>query len=99
MSVKETSMSMLTVSASKARAEFSRLGEQIARTGQPVTVFKNSKPWLVISPAAQPETGAQMQTVLDKPKEAALTADEQEMVRLAAAIDEEYFDVFEALAK
>lgn len=41
-----------TVTVAEARANFSRIGERVNETGQPVTVFRRSKPWLVISPAA-----------------------------------------------
>jgi len=55
-----------------------------------VTVYKNSKPWLVIAPA-QPYSA-----------ESSLSADrdiKDEALRLAAQVDDEYYDVFEALAK
>ena len=58
-------MPMATVSASEARANFSKVGDEVFRTGQPVTVFKNSKPWLIISPARQvPEYSASQQDAL-----------------------------------
>jgi antitoxin Phd len=80
-------MTMLTVSASEARANFSKLGEEIARTGKPVTVFKNSKPWLVMAPA------------IEKEEKAAKRVEISEAVRIAAEVDAEYFNVFETLAK
>ncbi|MDR1014875.1 MAG: type II toxin-antitoxin system Phd/YefM family antitoxin [Coriobacteriales bacterium] len=86
-------MAMLTVSASEARSNFSRLGEEIARSGRPVTVFKNSKPWLVIAPAGAAEEREERVT------EAVQQAEMSELLRIAAEIDAEYFDVFEALAK
>jgi antitoxin Phd len=82
-------MAPLTVSASEARANFSKLGEEIVRTGKPVTVFKNSKPWLVIT-RAEAEKSKRVVGV-DELKAQAL--------QIAAEVDREYFDVFEALAK
>ena len=45
-------MSTQTVTVAEARANFSRIGEAVNKTGEPVTVFRRSKPWLVITPAA-----------------------------------------------
>jgi PHD/YefM family antitoxin component YafN of YafNO toxin-antitoxin module len=89
---------MLTVSASEARSNFSRLGEEIARSGKPVTVFKNSKPWLVIAPAGAAEE-QQREVVVDLDGTRELTSKEQDLLAITAEIDAEYFDVFEALAK
>jgi antitoxin Phd len=87
-------MAMLTVSASEARANFSKLGEEIARTGKPVTVFKNSKPWLVMVPVVERE-----EVVVDLDGTRGLTPEEQELLALTDDFVEEYRDVFEALAK
>ena len=80
---------MLTVTASEARASFSKLGEEIVRTGKPVTVFKNSKPWLVIAPAEKGKDAKEMS--IDEMKAKAL--------EIAKEVDTEYYDVFEVLAK
>jgi len=40
----------MTVTASEARSRFARIAEEVARTGSPVTVFKNSRPWVEIHP-------------------------------------------------
>lgn len=40
-----------TVSAAEARANFSKIGAIVSSTGESVTVFKNSQPWLIISSA------------------------------------------------
>lgn len=45
-------MPQATVSVAEARNNFSRIGAAVVESGNPVTVFRNSKPWLVISPAA-----------------------------------------------
>ena len=44
-------MSVLTTTASEARANFSQIATGVFETGQPVTVFKNSKPWVEIVPS------------------------------------------------
>jgi antitoxin Phd len=44
----------MTVSAADARAQFSRIATEVHATGVPVTVFKNSRPWVVIQPADTP---------------------------------------------
>lgn len=43
-----------TVSVAEARNNFSRLSSAVVETGEPVTVFRNSRPWVVISPAEPP---------------------------------------------
>jgi len=80
---------MYTVTASEARANFSKLGEEIARTGKTVIVFKNSKPWLMMAP------------VQTESKTDALSTEEQKAkaLRIAMNVEEEYYDVFEALSK
>jgi antitoxin Phd len=89
-------MAMLTVSASEARANFSKLGDEIARTGRSVTVFKNSKPWLVMMPAGVTER-EEIAVDLDGTRE--LTPEEQDLLILTDGFVEEYRDVFEALAR
>ena len=44
-------MPTLTATASEARANFSQIASGVFKTGQPVTVFKNSKPWVEIVPS------------------------------------------------
>ena len=86
---------MRTVTASEARENFSKLGEEIVRTGKPVTVFKNSKPWLAIVPLSSVERPAEID--LDGKRE--LTKEEQEVLSWANSFVEEYHDVFETLSK
>lgn len=57
-------MTMNTVSVAEARANFSKIGEAINRTGNPVTVFKHSKPYLVIMPAAYKEPNAETRAAM-----------------------------------
>jgi prevent-host-death family protein len=44
----------LTVSAADARAQFARIASEVHYSGVPVTVFKNSRPWVVIQPVKAP---------------------------------------------
>ncbi|MDR2197608.1 MAG: type II toxin-antitoxin system prevent-host-death family antitoxin [Coriobacteriales bacterium] len=44
-------MPAYTVTTADARANFSRIANEVNKTGVPVTVFKNSRPWVVIEPA------------------------------------------------
>ncbi|MDR2106767.1 MAG: type II toxin-antitoxin system prevent-host-death family antitoxin [Coriobacteriales bacterium] len=92
-------MATLTVSASEARANFSKLGEEIVRTGKPVTVFKNSKPWLVINPAIEQANSLDTTVQSHDSHNEALTAEEQKLLAWTDEFIEEYRDVFEVLAK
>ena len=44
-------MTALTATAAEARTNFSRIASAVSATGERVTVFKNSKPWVVIAPS------------------------------------------------
>lgn len=44
-------MAALTATAAEARSNFSRIASTVSETGNRVTVFRNSKPWVVIVPA------------------------------------------------
>ncbi|MCL1797474.1 MAG: type II toxin-antitoxin system Phd/YefM family antitoxin [Eggerthellaceae bacterium] len=87
---------MLTVTASEARANFSKLGEEVFRTKKPITVFKNSKPWLVITPA-QAEQEKEIAVDLSVVRE--LTPEEKLLLSATNEFVEEYRDVFEVLAQ
>ncbi len=43
-------MDELTATVAETRANFSKIATAVNATGRPVTVFKNSKPWVVIAP-------------------------------------------------
>lgn len=43
-------MEQLTATVAEARSHFSRIASEVSRSGRPVTVFRNSKPWVVIAP-------------------------------------------------
>lgn len=45
-------MPVNSVTLAEARANFSRITAKVNETGEPVTVIRRSKPWVVISPAA-----------------------------------------------
>lgn len=40
----------LTIGLAEAKANFSRVTAEVNRTGTPVTVLRNNKPWVVIAP-------------------------------------------------
>lgn len=86
---------MQTVTASEARANFSKLGEEIVRTGKPVTVFKNSKPWLAIVPLSPSKN----EPGIDLNSERELTIEEMGLLSWTDSFIGEYKDVFEALSK
>jgi antitoxin Phd len=44
-------MAVLTMGLAEAKNNFSRLTAEVNRTGRPVTILKNNKPWVVIQPA------------------------------------------------
>ena len=44
-------MPALTATVAEARANFSKIAHGVIATNRPVTVLRNSKPWVVISPA------------------------------------------------
>lgn len=44
-------MATFTIGLAEAKKNFSKLTAEINRTGKPVTVLKNNKPWVIIQPA------------------------------------------------
>lgn len=40
----------VTIGLAEAKMNFSRVTAEVNRTGMPVTVLKNNKPWVVIMP-------------------------------------------------
>ena len=40
----------VTIGLAEAKANFSRVTAEVNRTGTPVTVLRNNKPWVVIVP-------------------------------------------------
>ena len=51
-----SSMSTLTMGLVEAKNNFSRVTAEVNRTGKPVTILKNNRPWVVIQPAQQSES-------------------------------------------
>ena len=46
-------MAELTATVAEARANFSRIAAAVSETGKPVTVFRNSRPWVTIAPLSE----------------------------------------------
>ena len=45
-------MATFTIGLAEAKKNFSKITSEVNRTGKPVTVLKNNKPWVVIQPAS-----------------------------------------------
>lgn len=45
----------LTIGMAEAKTNFSRITADANRTGMPITVFKNNKPWVEIRPLSTPD--------------------------------------------
>lgn len=54
--IERGSMSTLTMGLADAKNNFSRVTAEVNRTGKPVTILKNNRPWVVIQPAQQSES-------------------------------------------
>jgi len=79
----------MTVTAADARAKFSRIADEVARTGTTVTVFKNSRPWVEIRPIGSGE---------ESPTESTRQAlHEAAALRIAGARFTSYQDLMKAL--
>jgi len=46
-------MPAVTMGLAEAKNNFSKVTAEVNRTGRPVTVLKNNRPWVVIQPAAE----------------------------------------------
>ena len=46
-------MREMTATVAETRANFSKIAATVNATGRPVTVFKNSKPWVVVAPVGK----------------------------------------------
>ena len=51
-------MIALTMGPAEAKNNFSRVTAEVNRTGKPVAVLKNNKPWAVIQPATAEKSTA-----------------------------------------
>lgn len=56
-------MSAYTVGLAEAKNNFSKITAEVNRTGKPVTVLKNNRPWVVIIPATC--SAAQLDVAVD----------------------------------
>jgi antitoxin Phd len=45
-------MAAITMGLAEVKNNFSKVTAEVNRTGRPVTVLKNNKPWVVIQPAS-----------------------------------------------
>ena len=45
-------MASYTIGLAEAKKNFSKLTNEVNKTGKPVTVLKNNKPWVIICPAS-----------------------------------------------
>lgn len=43
-------MATLTIGLAEAKNNFSRVTAEVNKTGRPVTILKNNKPWVIIQP-------------------------------------------------
>ena len=43
----------MTATVAETRANFSKIANTVNQTGRPVTVFKNSKPWVLVAPVGR----------------------------------------------
>ena len=46
-------MPAVTMGLAEAKNNFSKVTAEVNRTGRPVTVLKNNRPWVIIQPAAE----------------------------------------------
>lgn len=44
-------MAALTMGLAEAKNNFSRVTAEVNKTGKPLTIMKNNRPWVVIQPA------------------------------------------------
>lgn len=58
-------MTAVTIGLAEAKNNFSRVTAEVNRTGRPVTVFKNNRPWVTISPAARPVASDMVSQAVD----------------------------------
>ena len=50
-------MAAITMGLAEVKNNFSKVTAEVNRTGRPVTVLKNNRPWVVIQPATQAAEG------------------------------------------
>ena len=52
----------ITIGLAEAKNNFSRVTAEVNRTGRPVTVMKNNRPWVTINPATT-QSGADLSAI------------------------------------
>ena len=58
-------MPALTATVAEARNNFSRIAEQVNKSGREVVVFRHSKPWVKISPVGADTGEAEFVDIMD----------------------------------
>lgn len=58
-------MAAITMGLAELKNNFSKVTAEVNRTGRPVTVLKNNKPWVVIQPATQAVEGGAVDVAVD----------------------------------
>lgn len=58
-------MAAITMGLAEVKNNFSKVTAEVNRTGRPVTVLKNNRPWVVIQPATQAAEGGAVDVAVD----------------------------------
>ena len=58
-------MTALTATVAEARNNFSRIADQVNKSGREVVVFRHSKPWVKISPVTAGSGEAEFEDVME----------------------------------
>ena len=81
-------MATFTVGLAEAKNNFSKITAEVNRTGKPVTVLKNNKPWVIIQPACAGDNGDDVAVdILEHVTYAYIELNEEERARLADISD------------
>jgi antitoxin Phd len=58
-------MAAITMGLAEVKNNFSKVTAEVNRTGRPVTVLKNNKPWVIIQPATRAAEGDVVDVAVD----------------------------------
>jgi antitoxin Phd len=58
-------MAAITMGLAEVKNNFSKVTAEVNRTGRPVTVLKNNRPWVVTQPATQAAEGGAVDVAVD----------------------------------
>ncbi len=58
-------MAAITMGLAEVKNNFSKVTAEVNRTGRPVTVLKNNKPWVIIQPATRATEGDVVDVAVD----------------------------------